>query len=329
MSSRDPDIGQFLEIVPKLLGQHLGEGGAPASVADLRRALDESGVSDLAIDTADVPNTLEWLTATVTEVARVSPSLAFALASRYAAQRALLGVGSTESGSAGATLGTISPIGDPDDPPSWGGVLVPMLFEPDTTVLVDLGDNRGAVYGADAVVHSAEPVRRTGLRHAQLVAITVDGPARTELDPAVVGATVRDWTALTSAVSLGIAEAALHTAETYAADRRQFGAAAEFVRRAACDARRDAGAGGCRRGADRARARARRPARALGGGLGGSVAGSGGRRDRRDPGARRLRLRRGVPGGRPVARRGERARAGVQPPIARSPPSQQGDSGRS
>ncbi len=225
MSSQDPDIRQFLEIVPKLLGQHLGEGGAPASVADLRRALDESGVSDLAIDTADVPNTLEWLTATVSEVARVSPSLAFAVASRYAAQRALLGVGSTGSGSAGATLGTISPIGDSDDPPSWGEVLVPMLFEPDTTVLVDLGSNRGAVYGADEVVHSAEPVRRTGLRHAQLVAITVDGPARTELDPVVVGATVRDWTALTSAVSLGIAEAALHTAETYAADRRQFGAA--------------------------------------------------------------------------------------------------------
>jgi hypothetical protein len=226
VSGRDRDVEQFLGIIPKLLGQHLDAPGSltgDAAVA-LRRSLDEAGVTDLATDTADLGNSRTWLTATVARTARTTPSVAFALAARYTAQRALQAAGGARA-SEEATLGAFSPLDavDEDAPPE--GVLVPFLFEPETSILLDLAHHRVTVFPIAALERSTEPARRTGLRHAGVCLVRPVGPAQARLGPTESVDAVRDWSVLTAAVSLGIAEAALGAAESYAAGRQQFGAA--------------------------------------------------------------------------------------------------------
>jgi Acyl-CoA dehydrogenase, C-terminal domain len=225
MSGTDDDLDQFVAMLPKLLSDQVKPDvpmDSPAQLEALRPALDESDITNLALETLDLPKPLMWLAATVSEVAHASPSLAFVLASRYVAQRAVAAADG-ESAAADAGAAVICPaasdgISFPDD------AIVADLFEPEQLILADTASGRTlVVHRGDISQAGDERTATTGLADARLRQIHVDGPARLTLDHVSTAAIVRDWNILMSAVSLGIAVQAQRVSEAYAADRRQFG----------------------------------------------------------------------------------------------------------
>jgi hypothetical protein len=225
MSDTDNDLDQFVAMLPRLLTEHLTPGASmdnPDQLKALRRALDGSDITNLALETVDLPNPLTWLAATVSEVAHLSPSLAFVLASRYAAQRALAAVdGESAAAEVGAAVicpATSDGVSFPDS------ALVADLFEPERLVLADTASRRTVVVPRGNVLnpHDAR-IATTGLVEARLSEIHIDGQAGVTLDESSTAVIVRDWNILMSALSLGIAEQARRISEEYAADRRQFG----------------------------------------------------------------------------------------------------------
>jgi hypothetical protein len=221
VSGRDPDLAEFLGVVKRLTDQHLGEVeplGAPQALA-LRSVLDEAGVLDLAVETWSMDTAMEWLTATVTTVAHGSPSIAFVLATRYAAQRAMCATGHEGSS---VTVGLV-PRPDQDRPgsPDAHPATVPLQFEPEQVILVDTYGQSGVVV-TRGELHE-EDVRRTGLVAAQLRDVSVIGAPGTILDQAPAAAVTRELLLLLAAAAVGTAEAALRASESYAVERRQFG----------------------------------------------------------------------------------------------------------
>ena len=224
MSGRDSDLDEYLAVLTKLMGQHLtlGEPLADAAQADgLQVALSGADVLDLAVATSDMNNALRWLAEAVVTVAHSSPSIAFVLAGRYAADRALSTIDDAGTHS-GATTGFVRDLA-PDDRASVVRcrATVPLQFGPELTLLVDGASKTGVVVSREAI--QEEPVRRTGLNDARLRTVRVLGPTSATLESSVAAAAARDLSLLTAAAALGAAEAALRVSEAYALERRQFG----------------------------------------------------------------------------------------------------------
>jgi hypothetical protein len=224
MSGGNSDLEQFLAILPDLLAEHVNPEQSidePNVLAPLRRALDESDISNLALETTDLEDALRWLTATVTTVAHTSPSLSVALAARYTAQRTLHRHAGLPAASSSA--GVVSPL-SPQGDEFTETVSVSTLFDPELVVMLDLANHRGIVVDRSATI-DAQRHPRTGLSDARLQPLQVNGEPRVTLDPAEVDITIREWTLLMSAAAIGIAESARDVSEAYAAERRQFGSA--------------------------------------------------------------------------------------------------------
>lgn len=226
MTGRDADLEQFLEVLGKLLGRHLAPGehlGGPDGVAGLERALAEADVLGLALETFEMDGAQRWLAEVVRAVAHSSPSLALVLAARYTAHRAIRSVQGESTADTGATAGSTASL-DVADPAPVAATCstVPGLFDPELIVLVEADGTGGMLVGREAMATEPGP-KRTGLGDAHLLTVRVVGEPDSTLDPEVASAAAGDLTLLTAAAALGVAEAALATSLTYAADRRQFG----------------------------------------------------------------------------------------------------------
>jgi hypothetical protein len=227
MSGTDNDLDQFVAMLPRLLIEHIRPDvptDSPAQQAALRRALDDSDITNLALETLDLPNSLMWLAATVSEVAHASPSLAFVLASRYVAQRALAAA-HHESAAADAGASVICPVAGDVNSVSADAIIAD-LFEPEQVVVADTTNGQTFVYRRGDMSHAGDGrIATSGLSDARLRQIRTNGAPWLTLDRAATTAIIDDWNILLSAVSLGIAVEARRTTEMYAADRRQFGSA--------------------------------------------------------------------------------------------------------
>jgi Acyl-CoA dehydrogenase, C-terminal domain len=208
VSAPSEDLLSFVDVVDKVA----------ASVADrmddrayVDRSLAEAGLLELAQDTADEADSLQWLTHVVRASSQASPSLGFALASRYAADRAL---GARAVG-AGASF-TLALSGHRP--------VVTTLLEHATVVVLE--PERPAVRTVSwaAVAGSATQDARSGLAHAGLVTVDVpDDQPGAEEGSAHVEQVLADWDLLTGAVFAGILVRALDTTSAYVLERRQFG----------------------------------------------------------------------------------------------------------
>ena len=227
MSGADTDLGQFLEVLTKLMGRHVVPGeplGTPDRADRLEQALAEADVLGLAGETYEMENALRWLAEVVRTLAHHTPSIALVLAARYTAHRALRSVGGEgdSASAAGATAGLVAHL-DIDDPTSVDAArsTVPCQFDPEVTLLLDAGGAGGVFVGRDSTAVTSS--KRTGLRDARLCTVRVVGPPIRTLRPAAATAAVSDLAVLTASASLGVAEAAVSASGRYAFERRQFG----------------------------------------------------------------------------------------------------------
>jgi hypothetical protein len=229
-SGQDQELQQFLDALRKLTNQHVTTGRSlddPACVAALRRALDDAGVSDLAVETSGMDGALDWLAGTVTEIALTSPSIAFVLAARYTAQRAIASACGQPEAALEATAGLVTDVPGTATGRSRdvaGQATVPFQFDPRVILFLDMEAGTGILVGRDSLTDLGEgPARRSGLADARLRLVQLTSRPLETLDAARAGAAIRDWNILTAAIAIGIAHSAITAAETYAAERQQFG----------------------------------------------------------------------------------------------------------
>ncbi len=202
MSSISAELANFLDVVEKVAA---AVGESPAPLEESRTSLASAGLLDLGRDTADEPDARLWVTHTVRVAAEWSPSLAYVLAARYAADRAL-GAQASDS-----TFALIS--GD-------RSAVVATALEPATVALFDLeiAELRRASW--DDLAGTAQRALRTGLKSANLVTI----PDATGAQAVVAaGDVLADWDLLTGAILAGIARRATRATQTYVMERHQFG----------------------------------------------------------------------------------------------------------
>ncbi len=206
MSSISRDLGSFLEVVDKLAASATE---ASASLSDVRDSLQSAGLLTLGRDTAEEEDSLQWLTHTVRVAAQSSPSLAFLLAARYAADRA---------------LGPDTSALDPTFCLITGGsdAVVATAFEPDVLVVLDVAGTSLAAVPWTELADSVTREARSGLKAAGLVTVDVPGTGTERLDDAA--AALGDWDMLMGAALVGLAERAVRTTQAYVTERRQFGA---------------------------------------------------------------------------------------------------------
>ncbi|WP_327725593.1 acyl-CoA dehydrogenase family protein [Streptomyces europaeiscabiei] len=215
MTGRNAELDAFLEVLTKrLVSVEWSDAHA------IRAALAAADVLDLAQEAAELDDAVDWLVAAVRTTAHFSPAAAFALAGRFAAQRGL----ATTDEDGCEVRDVTSAVTNPTAPDPWTAT-VPTLFAPGAVVLLDRSTGRAVLARRNALVgEGPEGTRRSGLREAALRTVRL-GDTVVTLPEAVTRRTARDWDLFTSAVGLGLAETALHTAETYAGERRQFGSA--------------------------------------------------------------------------------------------------------
>lgn len=222
--SGDADLEEYLGVVRRLAEQQMPAGErvpSPDRLRSLRRALDQAGVLDLGADTADLDGAARWLSGTVATIARRSPAIAFSLAGRYAAQRALVAIGEDATNAAAGRAvglddaGQLRPLDD-------SAVALPMVLDPALVVIIE-GDGRSGVIVAPGSLRDCE-VARTGLDGADLRTFELELAGGRALPASVAAAASRDLELLITSVMLGTAEGALEVSETYASQRRQFGA---------------------------------------------------------------------------------------------------------
>jgi Acyl-CoA dehydrogenase, C-terminal domain len=212
--SADPELESFAEALEKRLAA-ASKDAPEAHVLDpdhVLPALDDLGAVDLAVDTLGLENSLVWLSTVLRTCARFSPSIAFALAGRYAGQRA-----NPESDS------TVSAFAEGDSSDPWQST-VPALFAPSSVVMVNRRLASARLISWDAL--EEEPgVERTGLSTAKLCTIAERVPTSPSEDLSVDRAAVamRELDVLNASVGLGLIQNACLTSEDYAANRRQFG----------------------------------------------------------------------------------------------------------
>jgi hypothetical protein len=205
MSSLSEDLTSFLDVVAKVAASVTDAAG---DLSDESGALGEAGLVELAQDTADEPDSLQWLTHTVRVAAHVSPSLGFVLAARYTADRVL-------GARAASTAATFSLSGGGSRP------VVPTALDPQSVVVLDTDDAvLRAVAWAD-VADSAVQEARSGLRGSRLATVIVPGDAAAvDVD---VREAMRDWDLLTGAAFVGIIRRAVESTSVYVMERHQFG----------------------------------------------------------------------------------------------------------
>ena len=215
MSRHNVELDNFLDVLRKRLG------AADATDADaLQPTLGAADVLDLARETSELDEALDWLVGTLRETARFSPSAAFALAGRFAAQR---GLGTFEAAGDDADAVT-SGVVDPSAESPWTST-VPTLFDPRLLLLLDRSTGL-AVRASWASLHQVDlgGALRSGLHQARLSTVRA-GESLDPLPADVAQRIARDWDLFTAAVAVGVSEQALAVAETYAGERRQFGSA--------------------------------------------------------------------------------------------------------
>ncbi|QYX76619.1 acyl-CoA dehydrogenase family protein [Streptomyces akebiae] len=215
MTGRNVELDDFVDVLTKrLVSVEWSDAHA------IHSALVAADVLDLAQEAAELEDVVDWLVAAVRTTAHFSPAAAFTLAGRFAAQR---GLAASETDTRDVRDVT-SAVTHPTARNQWTAT-VPTLFAPAAVVLLDRSTERAVLARRDALVREEpEGTRRSGLLEAALRTVRLDDTVVT-LPDTVTRRTARDWDLFTSAVGLGLAEKALHTAETYAGERRQFGAA--------------------------------------------------------------------------------------------------------
>lgn len=203
MISVGKDVESFLEVVAKVASS---VAESSASLSELREPLESAGLLDLARDTAGETDALAWLCHTVRVAAESTPSLAFALAARYAADRAQV-TGDTGSE---ATFGLVVDL---------PVVAVPTAFDPDVIVALDVDNNTvRSVLIADL---EGTVERRTGLKRSQIATVKI--PEAAGASTPAPDTTLVEWDLLSGAVLVGIGRRAADTAANYVLERRQFG----------------------------------------------------------------------------------------------------------
>ncbi len=210
----DPDLHSFVASLSLRL-RAVRSDVAEHSGVDARQVVDDLGqlgVLDLARDTADLPNALQWLSAVVRVCSSFSPSVGFALASQYAAQRV--------DGAADAAI-TACCVGAGGMGPRQA--TVPTLLAPDAVVMLER-DGAGRIVLWHAV--ELEPFSdRTGLKQAELRTISSGATqdVSRELTADQTRAAVFEFDLLSASVALGLLDRTVAAAEEYAIERRQFG----------------------------------------------------------------------------------------------------------
>ncbi|KQS68269.1 acyl-CoA dehydrogenase family protein [Modestobacter sp. Leaf380] len=198
------DLRDFLDAVAGIAGQVAGSSGP---MAGSRVALEATGLLDLARDTREEPDGLTWLAHTVRVTAHASPSLAYVLASRYAADLAL----GPDTTATDAVFAVASPGARP---------VVPTALAPQALVVTGPGAVRTWPWAE--VAGTVDDAARTGLGTAGLVAVHPADVTGTAL-PATTAGTTAAWDVLLGACLAGVARRALQESEAYAQGRRQFG----------------------------------------------------------------------------------------------------------
>jgi hypothetical protein len=205
MNAMSEDLVSFLDVVEKVATSLADEAG------DLSRAsgpLAETGLVDLAQDTADEPDSLLWLTHTVRVAAQSFPSLGFVLAARYAADRALGERAATAAATFSLSVGGSRPV-------------APTALTPESVVILETDEAvvRTATWAdlADLAEHEA----RSGLRESRQATVVL--PAGAVSVDSDVREVMRDWDLLTGAAFVGITRRAVDTTSSYVLERRQFG----------------------------------------------------------------------------------------------------------
>ena len=107
MTTRAPELDEFLAVVGQVLGGHAADAGPGA----LDAALADADILALGLETAELDDALLWVTEVVVTAARVDASVGYALAGRYAAQRALLDHALDTPGDPGAHLALAATAG--------------------------------------------------------------------------------------------------------------------------------------------------------------------------------------------------------------------------
>lgn len=222
--SADAELEEYLEVVRRLAEKQLSVRErvlSPDRLVVLRRVLDQAGVLDLATETVELDGATRWLSGTVATIARRSPAIAFALASRYAAQRALAAIGEDATGAAAGRCSGLDDQGRPK-PLDESCVALPVVLDPGLVVVIDGLGQSGAVVPRTSL-HDEE-IARSGLDGAELRTFRLGGDGVRVLPAPVAVAASRDLELLISSVMLGAAEGTLEVSEQYAGERRQFGA---------------------------------------------------------------------------------------------------------
>ena len=208
MSSLSKDLQNYLEVVSKVAAS---VADATGSLDDVRGPVASAGLLDLAADTADEPDALHWLAHTVRVAAESSPSLAYVLAARFAAVRAV----GTEIEAPEATFGMSVDGSRP---------VIASALTPETVVILEVNPgDQGRVRALPwtDIVDSLIEEPRTGLKQTRLVTIGSNEPdAGSEL---AAPNAFSDWDLLTGAMLAGIARRATRATQTYVQERRQFG----------------------------------------------------------------------------------------------------------
>jgi alkylation response protein AidB-like acyl-CoA dehydrogenase len=216
----DPELRQYLEIVRSVLSDRAAtteDLDSDQAMTAFRTALGPASVLNLAREAAAMANSLSWLTATISAIAAVAPSVAFSVAAHYTACRAVSATVGSSDGEPTGTAGLLT---------GEAVAVVPTVLEPVVVLLLD-GRSRASVLAPSVGFEYALDDRSfSGLRGARLREVRLTGnDMGHRLDPDTDARAVRDWHVLCAAVSLGIADGCLRSAEQYAAERRQFGSA--------------------------------------------------------------------------------------------------------
>ncbi|KQU28492.1 MULTISPECIES: acyl-CoA dehydrogenase family protein [unclassified Rhodococcus (in: high G+C Gram-positive bacteria)] len=205
MISLSSELEEFLTTAAKVA---TSVADSSDSVTISRGALESTGLLDLAGDVADESDGLAWLAHTVRVVAQTSPSLAFVLAGRYAADH----VGHS-AGSGGSAFGLAF---------AGAATVLSSALDPDRAVVWDAAT--GSVFAAPFDSIGADgSARRSGLAQADLVSVTIASDS--VVANVEVSELISRWDLLTGAALVGIGRRAVAETQAYVMGRHQFGVA--------------------------------------------------------------------------------------------------------
>ncbi|WP_033190806.1 acyl-CoA dehydrogenase family protein [Rhodococcoides fascians] len=203
MNPWSPEVADFLATADKVATGFADTSDSPSSI---RGTLEETGLLDLASEIVEESDELVWLAHTVRVAAQSAPSLASALAGRYAADA----VG-RECGTNGSTFAL-----------SFDGAaaVASEALAPERAVVWDAASNSILVAPWSSVsIDASQP--RSGLHRAELVSVSMPTDVtRSNANPSEV---IARWDLLTGAALVGLARRAVQETQSYVMGRSQFG----------------------------------------------------------------------------------------------------------